>query len=99
ICGSFFPAARRAWTKESRSRTMTSGGNDRAIAPSLLHERDLVDLAQGRLSFLYFEQRRLAEEGHPLLLRRMLDLRGRPAVEDHGADAVGEVEQLRDRGA
>src|SRR3954453_14783160 len=73
---------------------MTSGGKERAIS---VDERYLVDLAQGRRSLQYFFQGRFTEEDHPLVVRRFLDLRGRTAVEDHGADAVGEVEQLVDR--
>ena len=35
----------------------------------------------------------------PFLARRLLDLRGRPLLEDHLADVVGQVEQLADRRA
>ena len=35
----------------------------------------------------------------PSSSRRLLDLRGRPALEDHLADVIGQVEQLADRHA
>ncbi len=41
--------------------------------------------------------RRVAQEPHPLLARRLLDLRGRPPVEDQVADVIGQIEQLADR--
>src|SRR5215210_3038395 len=65
----------------------------------LLDERHLVDLAQRRLSFRHFQQGRLAKEGHALLVRGLLDLRGGTAVEDHGSNTIREVEKFRDRGA
>src|ERR1041385_5216779 len=59
-------------------------------------ERDLINLPQGRRSFHHFLQRRLAQEGHPFLFRGLLDLRRRAAIENHGADVIGEIEQLGD---
>src|SRR5947209_17105119 len=82
--------------RESVSRTMTSGGKERAIS---LHEGDLVDLAQRGLTRHHFPERRFAEEQHSLFFCSFLDLRGRTPIENHGPDTVGEVEKFRDGGA
>src|SRR5687767_12041262 len=65
---------------------------------SLFDERDFVDLPQRGLSLLDLQQRRLAKEGHPLLVRGLLDLRSGTAIENHGPNTIGEVEKFRDRG-
>src|SRR5688572_29741929 len=98
--GFALPRPRRACTSESLSRTITSGGKDRILYSicSLLNKGDLVDLAQRRRSFHHFQQGRLAEEGHALLVRGFLDLRGGTAIEDHGSNTIREVEKFRNRG-
>src|SRR5688500_8158195 len=82
----------------SVSRTMTSGGSEVAML-FLLDERDLVDLAQRRLSFRHFEECRLAEEGHALFLGGAFDFCSGAPVENHPSNTVGEVEKFRDGGA
>src|SRR5213596_3415419 len=66
---------------------------------SSLDKGHLVDFAERGAPFLHFLQRRLAQEGHSFLVRRLLDLRSRAAVENHAANAIGEVEKFGDRGA
>src|SRR6266540_1105074 len=61
-----------------------------------LHERDLVDLVEGGVAGQGLGDRRLAQEDHPLLARRALDLRARAPGQDQLAHVVAEVEQLRD---
>src|ERR1035441_4333634 len=68
------------------------------IGPALrLDERDLVDFPQGGDSQAHLFHRRIAQEGHAVFLGGALDLRGGAAVQDHFADAVGEVQQLVNR--
>src|SRR5438132_9089182 len=64
-----------------------------------LHECDLIDFAQGGFPLAHFLQSRSAQEGHPFLVGRLLDLRGGAAVENHAANTIGEVEKFRDGGA
>ena len=62
----------------------------------LLKERHLIDLAQRRDPRADLAQARIAEEGHALFPGHALDLRSRAAVDNHLADAVGEIEKLAD---
>src|SRR4030042_5638326 len=65
----------------------------------LLDEGDLVDLAQRGDAGEDLLEGGVAEEGHALLAGGLLYLgRGAP-LEDHLADAVGHVEELRHAGA
>src|SRR6185436_15014446 len=61
-----------------------------ASLPSL-HEGHLVDLAEGGGAGEDLLEGGIAQEGHALLPRRLLDLRRRPALEHHLPDAVGHV--------
>src|SRR5690242_5313230 len=62
-------------------------------------EGDFVDLLQSGRSLLHFEQRRLPQERHALFAGQALDLRRRALIENHFADALGQVEELMDGGA
>src|ERR1035441_9052643 len=63
---------------------------------SRLNERNLVDFPQGGDSAAHLLHRRIAQECHAVFLGGALDLRSGAAVQDHFADAVGEVEQFVD---
>src|ERR1035437_3240098 len=68
------------------------------INPALrLNKRNFVDFPQGGDSQAHLFHRRFAQEGHAVFLGGALDLRSRAAVQDHFADAVGEVEQFVNR--
>src|SRR5690242_3319681 len=70
-----------------------------ALAFLALDEGDFVDLLQSGRSLLHFEQRRLPQERHALFAGQALDLRSRALIENHFADALGQVEELMDGGA
>src|SRR6185437_9971521 len=65
----------------------------------LLNERHLIDFSQSCHSRAHAGETRFAEELHSLFLRRALDFRAWPAINDHLADAVREVEQFADGGS
>src|ERR1035437_9132754 len=70
------------------------------ITPALrLNKRDLVDFPQGGDSQAHLFDRRFAQEGHAVFLGGTLDLRRGAPVQDHFADAVGEIEQFVNGGA
>src|SRR4030088_1962127 len=62
----------------------------------LLNESHLVDLFECRNACADFCQAALAQRDHALFARNTLDLRGGPAIHNHFADAVGQVQQLAD---
>src|ERR1022692_784809 len=57
----------------------------------------LVDFAQGGDSQAHLLDRGLAQEGHAVFLGGALDFGGGTAVQDHFADAVGEVDRKSTR--
>src|SRR6202030_4334532 len=65
----------------------------------LLDKGDLVDFTKGGTPFHDLLQRGLSQEGHSFFFRRFLDLRGRPPIEDHPANPIGQIEKFRDRRA
>src|SRR5262245_23537802 len=71
-------ATRRAFSSSAR-RTESSG---------LLNKGDLVDLPQRRDAGEHLLEGGLAQEGHALLARGLLDLGPRLPLQDHLADAV-----------
>ena len=71
----------------------------RTVLTRSLDERDLVDLLQGRDATADAVERRFAQEMHAVFARHPPDLRGRFLVEDHLTHAIGQVQQLVDRGA
>src|SRR5687767_4675308 len=66
------------------------------MSPSALDECHLVDFPQSRLTQPDLLDRRVAQECHSLVARHAFDLRGRPLVENHLADAFGQIQQLVD---
>src|SRR5271169_749955 len=72
------------------ARRLRSSSSD-----GLLNKGDLVDLAEGRDAQKDLLEGGVAEERHSLLPGGLLDLRGRPALQDHLADAVRHVQELR----
>src|SRR6266581_2806092 len=64
-----------------------------------IHERDTVDLLERGLAGQRLGDRRLSQGRHALRRGRRLQVRGRPALEDHLAHARGQVEQFGDRRA
>src|SRR5947207_5194548 len=96
------PALRRwngwSWCGDARfaSDYAVSPAVTFVVIPSIRTSSDeghFVDLAQGRHSREHLLERAVAQEGHSLLARRLLDLRRGPALEDHLADAVAHVQQ------
>src|SRR5258708_34865803 len=68
------------------------------LLPSL-NECHLVDLFEGRRAFANFGQRGISQKRHPFLTRNPLDLRCRPAANDHLTDVVGQSEEFRNGAA
>src|SRR6266542_4101828 len=66
---------------------------------SLLHKRNLINLAKGGRPLHHLQQCRLSQEVHPFVFRGLLDLRGGAAVDDHAANTIREIEKFRDGGA
>src|SRR5690606_22640233 len=90
-------APRRAAT---RSRPRRRDGTARRTWRGYsFDERHLVDLAQRRPPHEHLLDRRVAQEPHPFFARGLLDLGGRPPIQDHVANPVREIQQLADRGA
>src|SRR5438132_10337166 len=85
------------WNANGSVRPPPAAPAARRSLRSLLDERDLVDLPERGRPRKDRLQRRLPQERHALLARRLLDLRGRPPLEDHLPDPVRHVEQLRHR--
>src|SRR6266404_5289523 len=65
----------------------------------LLNESHLVDFIQGSDPVANFCEAALAQSDHAFFAGDALDLRSWAAIDDHFADAVGQVEQLADSGA
>src|SRR5208282_5107944 len=59
-----------------------------------LDKGDLVDLFQSGDSAAYLVQRRFAQEAHALVAGSFSYLRGRPPLQNHLADAVGQIQQF-----
>src|SRR5438034_10191537 len=79
---------------------LSAGHSSFILLPSsLFNEGHLIDFAKSRSPLGHLLQGRFAEEEHPLVFCCFLDLRGRAAVENHAANAIGKVEKFRDRGA
>src|SRR5215813_3781908 len=87
-------------TRSRRWRTVSSSGFQKGsgVIAASLNERHLVDLPERRGPREDLLERGVAEEGHALLARGLLDLRRRAALEDHLADPIGHVEELGHRG-
>src|SRR4051812_32403610 len=62
-------------------------------------ECHLVDLAQRGKAEQHFLDGRFAQEPHPFLMSRLLDLGCGATIQDHLTDAIGQVQQLTDRGS
>src|ERR1700740_1721508 len=62
----------------------------------LLNESPLIDLFQGRDARADFCQAALAQCDHAFLARSAFDLRGGPAIDNHFADAVAQVQEFAD---
>src|SRR5260370_39462712 len=65
------------------------------LLPSL-NESHLVDLFERGQALANFGQGGVSQKRHPFIPRDTLDLRRRPAADDHLADMVGQVQQLGD---
>src|SRR5258708_28760194 len=65
------------------------------LLPSL-NEGHLVDLFERGQALANFGKGGVPQKRHPFIPRDTLDLRRRPAADDHLADMVGQVEQLGD---
>src|SRR6267154_2395677 len=79
----------------SRPVSLVSG----RMVEMLLNESHLVDFLQGSNPVANLGEAAFAQGDHAFFASDALDLRGGPAVDDHFADAVGQVEQLADGGA
>src|SRR5258708_1760719 len=80
---------------ESRSKRPPSRVSCRSVE-ILLNESHLVDFFQGGDPSADFCQPALAQSDHAFFARDALDLRGGPAIHNHFADPVGQVQQLAD---
>src|SRR5216684_127995 len=90
-CGCGMASSQRA----SRLNKPLSRGSWRRVA-MLLNESHLVDFFQCRDAGADFGQAALAQRDHAFFAGDALDLRGRAAIHNHFANAVGEVQQLAD---
>src|SRR6266849_6538688 len=79
----------------SRLNKPLSRGSWRSVA-MLLNEGHLIDFLQRRDAGADFGQAAFAQRDHAFFAGNALDLRGGPAIHNHFADAVGEVQQLAD---
>src|SRR5215471_15176578 len=70
----------------------------RMLSP-LLNECHLVDFFEGCDAVAYFCQCGVSQERHALVTCGALDLRSRPAADDHFTDPIGEDQQLRNGAA
>src|SRR5690349_14381290 len=70
----------------------------RYVTP-LLNESHLVDLAQCRETDFDFTEAAFAKRDHAFVAGGALDFGSRPAVNNHFADAVGQVKQFANRRA
>src|SRR5579871_100701 len=68
-------------------------------ATVLLNESHLVDFAQCGQALLNFVQTAFAQRNHAFVAGDALDFRSRPAIDNHFADAVGQIEQFANCGA
>src|SRR3984957_11978954 len=62
----------------------------------LVKESHLIDFAQGGYTRADFGQTRITQEGHAFFARHALNFRRGPAVDNHFADVVRQIEQLGD---
>src|SRR5690348_4850276 len=67
--------------------------------PRSVNEGHLVNFPQGGNSGANLGEAAFAQRGHALFPRDALDLGRGPPIDDHFADAVGQVQQLANRGA
>src|SRR6266403_677456 len=79
----------------SRPVSLVSG----RMVEMLLNESHLVDFLQGSDPVAILGEATFAQGDHAFFASDALDLRGGPAIDDHFADAVGQVQQLADGGA
>src|SRR2546427_9838463 len=63
------------------------------------NERHLVNFPERGNSQAHFLHGRFAQEGHPVFFGRPFDLRRGALVQNHFADAVGQIQQLVNGGA
>src|SRR6266851_4972705 len=84
--------------REMRPQSPRSEALWRSVA-TLLNESHLVDFLQGCNPVTDFGQAAFAQCGHSFFASHALDFRRRPAVHDHFADAVGQVQQCANRSA
>src|SRR4029077_7226668 len=79
--------------RESRLKSPVSAVSGR-IVEMLLNESHLVDFFQGCDAIANFGEATLAQSDHAFFASDALDLRSGPAIHDHFAYAVGQIEQL-----
>src|ERR1700722_12929919 len=60
-----------------------------------LNERHLINFLESCKPGANLRQTRVTKERHSRILGGTLNLGGRPAINDHFADGVGQVQQLR----
>src|SRR5712671_6706012 len=64
----------------------------------LLNKSDLIDLLKSGVALAHLGQAGVPEEGHSFLPRCALDFRSGPTVDNHFADAIGEIQKFGDGG-
>src|SRR5271156_5407970 len=85
--------------QRAKRRTISLLNSPSRYAPAMLvNERHLVNFPQRSRTLTNLCQTALAEGQHTLLDRCALNFRSGPAVHDHLADPVGQVQQLANRG-
>src|SRR5437879_1421252 len=84
--------------RERRAKRPVSRVSGR-IVEMLLNESHLVDFFQRSDPIANFGEAAFAQRDHAFLARDTLDFRCRPAVHNHFANAIGQVQQFTDRGA
>src|SRR5580704_9383317 len=88
-----------AWSQLSMRPSSPLWLDAPCVEVRLLNEGHLVDFAQRGEASAHFAQRRIAQELHAGIARGALDFGSGPAIDDHFANVVGEIEKFGDRRA